>query len=194
MDQNIIKLLVIILFPWGVSSMCPCTHCDPQPTSTSPRGPPVPLGWSLDTLRALWGPLRLWAGPFPVCACPQSPQLSELDHFLLWEQSLSTQIFYRCRVYLADHRDFICSLYSWWKDFRSSFLVAPSLGWFSFGLIPTSPFGPLTGVWSLGCLGVLGSASMKTGHRGGMTAWITGAPVVPNAQGSQQPWPQEIWP
>ena len=37
------------------------------------------------------------------------------------------------------------------------------------------------------------SASVRTGHRGGMTSWNVGAPAGPNVQGSQQPWAQEIW-
>ena len=155
------------MFPWGLHCKCPCTHCEPQPTSASPRGPPLPLGWSLDMLWALWISLRLWSGPIPVCAGPQSPQLPELDRFHLWEHSLSAQIFHRRRVYLSDHEDLICSLYSWWKDFRSSSLVAPSLE-FSFGFIPTSACGPPTGVWSWGCLRALGSASVRTGSSGGM--------------------------
>ena len=123
-------------------------------------------------------PFLLWSGSIPVCTCPQIPQLPELGHFHLWKHSLSTQIFHRPRVYLADHRDLICRLYSWCKDFWSSSLVAPSLG-FSFGFIPTSVCGPPTGVWSWGCLGALGSAPVRTGCRGGVTAWISGAPVVP---------------
>ena len=59
MNQNIIKLIVIIMLPWGLCSKCPCTCHEPQPTSASLRGPPLPLGWSLDLLWALWGPLRL---------------------------------------------------------------------------------------------------------------------------------------
>ena len=181
------------MFPWGLRCKCPCTRHELQPTSASPRGSPLLLGWSLDLLWVLWGPLRLWSGPIPACACPQSPQLPELDHFHLWEHSLSTQIFHRCRVYLADHSDLICSLYSWWKDFWSSSLVTPSLG-FSFGFIPTSACGPPIGVWPWGCLGPLGSAPLRTGCRGGMTAWIVGGLAVPNVQGSWQPWVQEIWP
>ena len=193
MNPNIIKLIVIIMFPWGLWCNCPCTCCEPQPTSTSPRVSPLPLGWCLDLLRALWGPLRLWSGPILACACSQSPQLPELDCFHLWEHSLYTQIFHRCRVYLADYEDLICSLYSWWKGFRSSSLVTPSLG-FTFSFIPTSACGPPTGVWSWGCLGALGSGPVRTGCSGGMTSWITGALAVPNVEGSRRPWEQGIWP
>ena len=187
MNQNIVKIIVLIVFSWRLSCQCPCTCCEPQLTSSFPRGSPLPLGWSLDLLWALWGPLRLWLGPIPVCACPQRPQLPELDHFHLWEHSLSTQIFHRHRVYPGDRGDLICSLYSWWKDFPSSSLVTPSLG-FSFGFIPTSACGPPIGVWSWGCLGALGSAPVRTRHRGCMTAWIAGPLAVPNVQGSWRPW------
>ena len=135
MNENIIKLIAINIFPWGLSIKCPCPCREPQPTSASPRGSPLTLGWSLDLLWDLWGPLRCWSGPIPVCACPQHPQLPELDRFHLWEHSLSTQIFHRCRVYLADCGDLICSLYRWWKDYWSSSLVTLSLG-FSFGFYP----------------------------------------------------------
>ena len=193
MNQIIIKLILIIRFPWGLSCKCPCTCCETQPTSTSPRSSPLPLGWSLDLLWALCGPLRLWPGPVLACVCPQSPQLPELDCFHLWEHSLSTKIFHRHRVYLTDCGDLICSLYSWWEDFWSSSLVAPSLG-FSFGFIPTSVCDSPTGVSPWGCLGALGSAPVRTRHRGHMTSWISGAPVAPNVQGSRQPLAQEIWP
>ena len=33
----------------------------------------------------------------------------------------------------------------------------------------------------------LGSAPVRTGHKGGMTSWITGTLVVPGVQGSWQP-------
>ena len=132
-----------------------------------------------------------WSGPTPACACPQSPQLPELDCFLLWEHSLSEQIFHRCRVYPANCRDLICSLCKWWKDFWSSSLVALPLG-LNCGFIPTSPFGPPTEICSQGCPGALGSVPVRTGHRGGMAAWITGALVAPGVQGNQQPRAQEI--
>ena len=59
MNQNIIKLIVITMFPWGLCCKCPCTHHEPQPTSASPKGSPLPLGWSLDLLWALRASLRL---------------------------------------------------------------------------------------------------------------------------------------
>ena len=121
------------MFPWGLRCRCPCICHEPQPTSASPVGSPLPLGWSLDLLCALRGPLRLCSGPTPACACPQSPQLPELDRFHLWEHSLSTQIFHRCRVYLADCGDLTCSWYSWWKEFFIFFLSPPAPGvqlWF----------------------------------------------------------------
>ena len=174
------------MFRWCLHCKCPCTCCEPQPTSVSPKGPPLPLGWSLDLQWALWWWLRLCPGPIPACACPQSSQLSELDRFHLWKHSFSTQIFHRPRVNLADHGDLICNLCSWWKDFLSSSLVAPSLG-FSFGFLSTSECGLPTGVWFWGCLGALGSASVRTGCRVGITAWIEGAPAEPNAQGDWGP-------
>ena len=59
------------MFPWGLSYKCPCICCEPQPTSASPRGSPLLLGWSLDLLWALWGPLRFSSCPVPACACPK---------------------------------------------------------------------------------------------------------------------------
>ena len=171
MNQNIIELIVIIMFPWGLCCKCPCTHHEPQPTSASPRASPLPLGWSLDLLWALWGTTQTLTWPNSCLCCPQSPQLPELDCFHLREHSLSIQIFHRCRVHLADSRDLICSLYIWWKDFWSSSLVTPSLG-FSFGFIPTSACGPPTRVWSWSCLGALGSVPVRTVCRCGTIACI----------------------
>ena len=50
------------------------------------------LCWSLDLL---WGQLRFSSDPTPVCYCFQSPQLSELLRFLLWELSMIFYIFHR---------------------------------------------------------------------------------------------------
>ena len=70
---------------------------------------PPTLCWSLDLL---WGQLRFWSGPTPLCSCLQCPQLSELGCFLLWEFSMAFYIFHRHRVCLIDHVDLIWSLYS----------------------------------------------------------------------------------
>ena len=43
-------------------------------------------------------------------------------------------IFHRHRVWLVDHVDLICSLYSWWEGFESSSLVTLPLG-FTFGFM-----------------------------------------------------------
>ena len=53
-------------------------------------------------------------------------------------------IFHRHRVCLVDCVDLICSLYSWWKGFESSPLVALPLG-FNCGFISTSACGSSTG-------------------------------------------------
>ena len=132
----------------------------------------MPLGWSLDLLWALRGQLRLWSGPTLVCACPQSPQLPELDRFHLWEHS-SIQIFHRCRVYQADHGDLICGMCSWQKDFCSSSLVAPPLG-LSYGFSPTSACRAPTGVCSLEHSGL---PQWGQGTEG-MAAWVLRAPVT----------------
>ena len=123
---------------------------------------------------------------------PPSPQLPELDLFHLWEHSLSTPIFRRCRVYLADCGDLICSLYSWWKDFRSSSLVTPSLA-FSFGFISTSACDPPTEAWSWGCLGGLGSLPWGPGAE---VVWLLGSRESRwcQMQGSWWSWAQEVWP
>ena len=130
---------------WATAHLCLPSR--PSSASGLVSGPAVgPVGTS-ETL--------MWPNS---CVCyPQSPQLPELDHFHLWEHSLSTQIIHRGRVYLGDHGDLICSLDSWWKEFQSFSLVPLSLG-FSFGFIPASACGPPTGVWSWGCLGALESA------------------------------------
>ena len=103
--KNKKKKIVMIIFFWGLCCQCPCPPSEPQPTPASPGGPLIPLGRSLDSVWALWGQLRHWPGPTPVCTCPQSPQLLKLGWSQLWEYSLSIQIFYRCRVYQADHGD-----------------------------------------------------------------------------------------
>ena len=79
-------------------------------------GCPLTLCWSLDLL---WGQLRCYSGPTPVCSCHQCPQLLDLVHFLLWELLMSFYIFHRHRVCLVDRVDLICSLYS--KNTRKNY-------------------------------------------------------------------------
>ena len=87
-------------------------------------GWPPTLCWSLDLL---WGQLRVLSDPTPLCSCliwrQDSPQLSGLVRFLLWELSVTFYIFHRHRVSLVDLVDLICSLYSWWEGFGSSSLA-----------------------------------------------------------------------
>ena len=73
------------------------------------------------------------------------------------------------------------------EDFPSSSLVALTLE-LNCGFIPTSVWGPSTGVCSWGCPGGRGSASVRTGHGGGRAAWIMGTLVARSAQGSRWPW------
>ena len=118
----IVIIIIIIIFSWVLHCHCPHPHSELQPAPASPGGPPILLGRSLDPLWALWGQLRLWSGPTPVCTCPQIPHLLKLDQGQLWDHSLSIQIFHRCRVYQADHRDLICGLCSCRKRFLLVFL------------------------------------------------------------------------
>ena len=55
-------------------------------------GCPLTLCWCLDLL---WGQLRCYSGPTPVCSCLQCPQLLDLVHFLLWEPSMAFYIFHQ---------------------------------------------------------------------------------------------------
>ena len=125
MKQRKKRIIVISIFSWGLPCQCPCSLNEPEPIPTSPGGPPIPLDWSLDLLWALWGQLRLWPGPLPVCTCPESPLLLRLDPSQLWEHSLSIQIFHRHRIYQASHGDLICSLCRCTKDFLFLSHTAP---------------------------------------------------------------------
>ena len=60
--------------------------------------------------------------------------------FLLWELSVTFYIFHRHRVYLVDHVDLICSLYSWWEGLGTCSIGSLPLG-FNCGFISTSPCG-----------------------------------------------------
>ena len=107
-------------------------------------GCPLTLCWSLDLL---WGQLRCYSGPTPVCSCLQCPQLLDLVHFLLWELLMSFYIFHRHRVCLVDCVGLICSLYSWWEGFGFSSLATLCLD-FSCGFISIFACGSSTGVCS----------------------------------------------
>ena len=164
----------------------PFPHWESQ--STSPPGCPPTLCCSLDLL---WGQLRFWSGPAPMCSCLQCSELSELVCFLLWELSMTSYIFYRHRVFLVDHVDLSCSLYSWWESFRSSSLVTLPLG-FNCGFISTSRYSLSTGVCSWGCPEGLGFASVKDRCGGGAAAWVTGVMAALGSQWSWQLGQQEI--
>ena len=119
------------------------------------------------------------AAQIPICptlVCPylQCPQLLEPVHFLLWELLMTFYIFHRHRVYIGDHLDLTCSLYSWWDGFRSSSLATLPLG-FNCGFISTSACGLSTGVYSWGCPGGLGFAPWGPGVEAvHSAAWDTG--------------------
>ena len=129
-----------------------------------PKMPSTPC-WSLDLL---WGPLRFYSGPSPVCSCLQCPQLSELVCFHLWELSMPF-IHSIGRVCLVDHVDLISSLYGWWDGFGFSSLATLLLG-FNCGFISTSASGSSTGVCSWGCPGGLGFATVRARCGGGAAA------------------------
>ena len=62
----------------------------------------------------------LWS--YSCAFLPPRSTLSELVHFVLWELSLSFNIFHRYRICLIDRVDLICSLYSWSGRFWVLFL------------------------------------------------------------------------
>ena len=142
---------------------------------TSLGCPPTPC-WSLDLL---WGQLRFYSGPTPVCSCLQCPQLLELVVFLMRELPVSFYIFHRHRVCLFDHVDLISSLYVWWEGSESSSLATLPLG-FSCGFISTSACESSSGVCSWSCPGGLGFAP-----------WGPGVEVV-QLLGSQGFWQHQV--
>ena len=98
---------------------------------------------------------------------------------------------HRHRVCLVDCVDLICSLYSWWRGFRSSSLATLLLG-FNCGFISNSACGSSTGVCSWGCPGGLVSAPVRARCRGGAAAWVAGVLAAPVTQESWQLGQQEI--
>ena len=124
---------------------CSCSHTEPQPTPASPGGPSIPLGRSLDplvgTVSAAY--TLTWLNSFMYL--PQNSLLLKLDQSQLWEHSLSTQIFHRCRIYQAAHRDWIHSLCNCVERFLFLLLAAPPLGLifdFTLTLVCVAPSGP----------------------------------------------------
>ena len=111
--------------------------------------------------------------------------------FSLWELSMSSYIFHRHRVCLADHVDLIFSLYSFWEGFGSSSLATLLLG-FNCGFISTSACGLSTGICSWSCPGGLGSAPVRARCGGGAGAWVTGVLEAPGTQRSWRLEQQEI--
>ena len=127
------RIVVIRIFSWSLLCQCSYSLSEPWPTPTSPGGPLIHLGRSLDMLWALWGWLRLWSGPPPTCTCPQSPLLLKLDQSQLWEHLLSIQIFHRQKIYQVDPGDLICGLCSCKERFPFLFLSCTTPGaqlWF----------------------------------------------------------------
>ena len=130
------------------------------------------LGWP-PTLRCsldlLWGQLRFWSGPTPVCSCLQCPQLSELGCFFYG--SFQWPFLYSIdTVCLVDHVDLICSLYSWWEGFGSSSLATLPLS-FNCGFISTSACGSLFlrlpwRTWVCPCEGQVWRWCSCVGHKG----------------------------
>ena len=100
-------------------------------------------------------------------------------------------IFHRHRVYLVDHVDLICSLYSWGEGFGFSSLATLSLG-FNCGFISTSTCGPSTEDSFLGCPGGLGFAPVRARCGGGAAAWVAGVLAAPGIQGVCRLGQQEI--
>lgn len=70
------------IFP-GASSMVPTSTVSQNQHSTSPGGPPIPLGRTLSLLWALYGQLRLLTCP-NSCVLLPSPLL-KLDRSQLWK-------------------------------------------------------------------------------------------------------------
>ena len=139
----------------------------------------------------LWGQLRFWSGPTPLCSCLQYPQLSELVHFLLWELSMAFYIFHRHRVCLVDRVDLTCSLYSWWEGFGSSSLATLPLG-FICGFISTSACGLSTGDCSWGCPWGPGFAPVRARCGGGAAVWVSGVLAAPGTEGGWRLGQQEM--
>ena len=133
---------------------------------------------------------QLWveSGPIPAWYYLQCPQLSELMPFFFGGSSQYNFIYSRHGICLVDHMDLICSLYSWWKVFGSSFTT---LG-FNCGFISTSACGLSTGVCPWGCPGGVEFSPVRSRCGSSTAAWVSGVWAGPGAQGSWLLGQQEI--
>ena len=128
----------------------------------------------------------LWS--YSCAFLPPRSTLSELVHFVLWELSLSFNIFHRYRICLIDRVDLICSLYSWSGRFWVLFLKHTAPRFFYLLFCESS-----TGICSWGCPGGLGCAPVRARCGGVTAAWVAGALAAPGIQGSWWQGQQEIW-
>ena len=118
-----------------------------------------------------------------VCTCLQYPWLPELGILLLCEHSVLLYIL-RIQSLPVDCVDLICSLYRWWKSFRSYSLTTLSCNSLVFylhlcmrvihrHLLLRLPRG-------------LETAPVRSRHGGSTDAWIERSLAEPGMQGSRQ--------
>ena len=114
MNQNIRRIINVFL---GSQLSAPFSLCDSQPTSASPGDLPIlgklVSGPAFGTAHTLIGPYSCVFLP-PVSSDASARALSFVGTLIV--------LLYipQNRIYLVDHVDLICSLYSWWKGFRFS--------------------------------------------------------------------------
>ena len=89
--------------------------------------------------------ILLWS--YSYVFLPPVPTVIGTSEVIVWTLSMTFYIFHSHRVCLVDHVDLICSLYSWWEGFGSSFLAILPLG-FNCDFIFTFACGSSTGVCS----------------------------------------------
>ena len=124
-------------------------------------------------------------------ACHQYPQLPELEHFLLWEHSLYSHIFHRCRVF-SWCWVFNLQLEQLMKRFLILLLNCPAPGshlWFYHQLCMWSTHRSL--LLRLPWRTQVCCSGDQARRCHSCLSW--GRLVVPRVQGSQWPWIQEIW-
>ena len=116
------------------------SHCCQSPLPHWSHSPPHLLRMPSSTVLISGSDLGaaqslIWS--YSYVFLPRMFTASELVCFLLWELSMSFNIFHRARVCLVNLVDLICSLYRWWEGFGSSSLAAlpPEFQlWFYFHL------------------------------------------------------------